>query len=100
LRGTCREPWDRDDELSRARYEFDWRRQFELALDPETAKAYHDETLPKRASRMYPLDVRTKFCSMNIESGDVHRGRRRAVLGQNLVQSWRVVAGSGTIACC
>src|SRR5512139_1268275 len=37
---------DRDDELSRARYRFDWRRQFELSLDPETARAYHGETLP------------------------------------------------------
>ena len=37
---------DRDDAISRARFEFDWDRQFELALDPETARAYHDETLP------------------------------------------------------
>ncbi|MFQ5747359.1 MAG: phosphomethylpyrimidine synthase ThiC [Gemmatimonadota bacterium] len=37
---------DRDDELSRARFAFDWNRQFELSLDPETARAYHDETLP------------------------------------------------------
>src|SRR6202521_6030487 len=35
---------DRDDELSRARFAFDWNRQFELSLDPETARAYHDET--------------------------------------------------------
>jgi phosphomethylpyrimidine synthase len=38
---------DRDDELSRARYSFDWKRQFELSLDPETARAMHDETLPE-----------------------------------------------------
>ena len=37
---------DRDDELSRARYNFDWNKQFELSLDPERAKEYHDETLP------------------------------------------------------
>ncbi len=36
---------ERDDELSRARYEFDWERQFALSLDPETAQAMHDETL-------------------------------------------------------
>ena len=36
----------RDDELSKARFEFDWNRQFELSLDPETARAMHDETLP------------------------------------------------------
>ena len=38
---------DRDDELSRARFAFDWNKQFELSLDPETARAYHDETLPR-----------------------------------------------------
>ena len=37
---------DRDDALSRARYNFDWEKQFELSLDPETARAMHDETLP------------------------------------------------------
>jgi phosphomethylpyrimidine synthase len=37
----------RDDELSKARFEFDWKRQFELALDPETARAMLDETLPQ-----------------------------------------------------
>jgi phosphomethylpyrimidine synthase len=37
---------NRDDAISRARFEFDWERQFELSLDPETARAYHDETLP------------------------------------------------------
>jgi len=42
---------DRDDELSRARYRFDWNRQFELSLDPETARAMHDETCPRAASR-------------------------------------------------
>lgn len=36
---------DRDDELSKARFDFDWNRQFELSLDPETARSYHDETL-------------------------------------------------------
>ena len=38
---------DRDDELSKARKEFDWNKQFELSLDPERAKQYHDETLPE-----------------------------------------------------
>ncbi|KZR74626.1 Phosphomethylpyrimidine synthase [Prochlorococcus marinus str. MIT 1318] len=37
---------DRDDKLGRARYNFDWNKQFELSLDPERAKQYHDETLP------------------------------------------------------
>ncbi|GBC91909.1 Phosphomethylpyrimidine synthase [bacterium HR15] len=49
---------DWDDALSRARFEFDWNRQFELSLDPETARAMHDETLPKEAHKFAP------FCSM------------------------------------
>ncbi|NET62045.1 MAG: phosphomethylpyrimidine synthase ThiC [Symploca sp. SIO2E6] len=49
---------DRDDELSRARYQFDWNRQFELALDPDRAKEYHDETLP---ADIYKT---AEFCSM------------------------------------
>ena len=42
---------DRDDALSRARFAFDWKKQFELSLDPETAQAYHDETCPKKGLR-------------------------------------------------
>lgn len=49
---------DRDDELSRARYHFDWNRQFELSLDPERAREYHDETLP---ADIYKT---AEFCSM------------------------------------
>jgi len=49
---------DRDDELSKARYNFDWNRQFELSLDPERAREYHDETLP---ADIYKT---AEFCSM------------------------------------
>ena len=49
---------DRDDELSRARYNFDWNRQFELSLDPDRAREYHDETLP---ADIYKT---AEFCSM------------------------------------
>ncbi|MDX2272143.1 MAG: phosphomethylpyrimidine synthase [Cyanobacteriota bacterium] len=49
---------DRDDQLSQARYQFDWNRQFELSLDPERARAYHDETLP---ADIYKT---AEFCSM------------------------------------
>ncbi|MCS7083742.1 MAG: phosphomethylpyrimidine synthase ThiC [Aquificaceae bacterium] len=48
--------WDL--EMSKARFAFDWKRQFELALDPETAQAYHDETLPQEGYKT------AKFCSM------------------------------------
>ena len=49
---------DRDDELSRARYSFDWNKQFELSLDPERARQYHDETLPEEIFK------EAEFCSM------------------------------------
>ncbi|CAE10947.1 phosphomethylpyrimidine synthase ThiC [Wolinella succinogenes] len=49
---------DRDDAMSDARYAFDWNRQFELALDPDRAKEYHDESLPQEVFK------EAKFCSM------------------------------------
>jgi phosphomethylpyrimidine synthase len=59
---------DRDDELSRARYAFDWNRQFELSLDPQTARAMHDETLPHEVfkSAEFCSMCGPKFCSMHI----------------------------------
>ena len=59
---------DRDDEISRARYRFDWNRQFELSLDPETARSMHDETLPEAGFKdaHYCSMCGPKFCSMNI----------------------------------
>jgi phosphomethylpyrimidine synthase len=61
---------DRDDELSRARYSFDWNRQFDLSLDPETARAMHDETLPEEGFKdaHFCSMCGPKFCSMNISS--------------------------------
>lgn len=58
---------DWDDELSRARFAFDWNRQFELALDPETARAYHDETLPNDhyKSAEFCTMCGPKFCPMH-----------------------------------
>ena len=57
-----------DDALSRARFEFRWEDQFNLALDPETARAYHDETLPKEAHKTahFCSMCGPKFCSMKI----------------------------------
>ncbi len=49
---------DIDDEMSDARYKFDWNRQFELALDPDRAREYHDETLPQDVFK------EAEFCSM------------------------------------
>jgi len=58
----------RDDALSRARFEFRWEDQFNLALDPETAKDYHDQTLPKEAHKVahFCSMCGPKFCSMKI----------------------------------
>jgi len=59
---------DRDDEISRARFAFDWERQFELSLDPETARAMRDETLPRETHKAthYCSMCGPKFCSMKI----------------------------------
>jgi len=61
---------DRDDALSRARYTFDWNRQFELSLDPETARSMHDETLPDEGFKdaHFCSMCGPKFCSMNISA--------------------------------
>ena len=48
----------RDDALSQARFEFRWEDQFNLSLDPDTARAFHDETLPAHAAKV------AHFCSM------------------------------------
>ncbi len=58
----------RDDALSRARFDFRWQDQFNLGLDPDTARAYHDETLPKEAHKVahFCSMCGPKFCSMKI----------------------------------
>jgi len=57
-----------DDALSRARFEFRWRDQFHLALDPPTAEAYHDETLPAEGAKVahFCSMCGPKFCSMKL----------------------------------
>jgi phosphomethylpyrimidine synthase len=58
----------RDDALSKARFEFRWEDQFNLSLDPDTARAFHDETLPKEAMKLahFCSMCGPKFCSMEI----------------------------------
>jgi phosphomethylpyrimidine synthase len=58
----------RDDAMSRARFEFRWEDQFNLALDPDTARAFHDRTLPKEAHKTahFCSMCGPKFCSMRI----------------------------------
>jgi len=58
----------RDDALSKARFEFRWEDQFNLGLDPDTAREYHDETLPKESAKIahFCSMCGPKFCSMKI----------------------------------
>jgi len=58
----------RDNALSKARFEFRWRDQFNLSLDPETAKDFHDETLPAEGAKVahFCSMCGPKFCSMKI----------------------------------
>ncbi len=59
---------DRDNALSAARFAFDWNEQFRLALDPETARSMHDETLPQDTfkSAHFCSMCGPKYCSMKI----------------------------------
>jgi phosphomethylpyrimidine synthase len=84
-----------DDALSRARFEFRWEDQFNLGLDPETARKYHDETLPKEAMKTahFCSMCGPKFCSMKI-SQDI----RRDAQAQNDVAQGEVDAGMDEMA--
>ncbi|MBI3316895.1 MAG: phosphomethylpyrimidine synthase ThiC [Candidatus Omnitrophica bacterium] len=68
---------DRDDAISRARFTFDWKKQFELSLDPEHAKALHDETLPDEYFKEaeFCSMCGPKFCSMHISQELTKLGR-------------------------
>src|SRR6185312_4868776 len=70
------------DALSRARFDFRWEDQFNLGLDPDTAVAFHDETLPKEAHKVahFCSMCGPKFCSMKI-TADVRE--YAASLGDN-----------------
>jgi phosphomethylpyrimidine synthase len=58
----------RDNAISKARFEFRWEDQFNLGLDPDRARAFHDETLPKEAHKVahFCSMCGPKFCSMKI----------------------------------
>ena len=68
----------RDDAISRARFDFRWEDQFNLGLDPDTARKYHDETLPKDAHKVahFCSMCGPKFCSMKI-SQDIRADAQR-----------------------
>jgi phosphomethylpyrimidine synthase len=73
----------RDDALSRARFDFRWEDQFNLALDPVTARAYHDETLPAEGAKLahFCSMCGPKFCSMRITQDLREEARRQAEAG-------------------
>ena len=88
---------DRDDALSYARFLFDWNKQFELSLDPDTARAMHDESLPddfykeaKFCSMCGP-----KFCSMNMtQLAEAESGQDQAERKQKFVELLAKVQGA------
>jgi phosphomethylpyrimidine synthase len=90
----------RDDALSRARFEFRWRDQFNLSLDPETAEKFHDQTLPAEGAKLahFCSMCGPKFCSMKIsqevrdfaQSGMADKSAEFRQLGSQL---YKVVEG-------
>jgi phosphomethylpyrimidine synthase len=72
----------RDDALSKARFEFDWNQQFNLSLDPETARQMHDEELPQEVfkSAKFCSMCGPKFCSMRITQ-DIRAMTEQHVVG-------------------
>ena len=82
----------RDDALSRARFDFRWKDQFNLGLDPDTAREYHDETLPKEAHKVahFCSMCGPKFCSMKITQ-DVrdYAAGSRTTRRPRCIRTWR-----------
>ncbi len=80
---------DRDDALSYARFLFDWNKQFELSLDPETARTMHDETLPDETYKgaAFCSMCGPKFCSMNTtQVMEKHLGQNQSGREQKFVE--------------
>ena len=73
----------RDDALSKARFEFRWEDQFNLGLDPELAREYHDETLPQEAAKVahFCSMCGPKFCSMRISQDIRKTAQAQSALG-------------------
>jgi len=78
----------RDDALSQARFDFRWQDQFNLSLDPDTACAYHDETMPKEAHKLahFCSMCGPKFCSMRI-SHDIRAEANKAQIREHGLQA-------------
>ena len=79
----------RDNALSKARFEFRWDDQFNLGLDPDTAKEFHDETLPKdrHEERALLLDVRPAFCGMKITQDVREYAEKQGIAADEALQA-------------
>ena len=85
---------DRDDALSKARFEFRWNDQFDLSLDPDTARAYHDETLPADGAKTahFCSMCGPKFCSMKI-SQEIRASANAGPLSQPTLSAEEIALG-------
>ncbi|MFZ2325976.1 MAG: phosphomethylpyrimidine synthase ThiC [Rhodoferax sp.] len=79
----------RDDALSKARFEFRWMDQFNLSLDPDTARNFHDETLPKDSAKVahFCSMCGPKFCSMKITQEVREYAKNRGVSDEQALES-------------
>ncbi|MGH8219023.1 MAG: phosphomethylpyrimidine synthase ThiC [Steroidobacteraceae bacterium] len=86
---------DRDDALSRARFDFRWEDQFNLSLDPDTACAFHDATLPKEAHKVahFCSMCGPKFCSMRISHEVRAEARQREQGMREMAEKFRASGG-------
>jgi phosphomethylpyrimidine synthase len=93
-----------DDALSDARFEFRWEDQFNLALDPDTAREFHDETLPAEPAKTahFCSMCGPKFCSMKIShsiteqfGGTAAAGATAAEVAEGMLQKSKEFAASG-----
>jgi len=91
---------DRDDALSRARFDFRWEDQFNLSLDPDTACAFHDATLPKEAHKVahFCSMCGPKFCSMRISHEVREEARQREQGMRDMAEKFRATGGEIYVA--
>ncbi|MBN9084273.1 MAG: phosphomethylpyrimidine synthase ThiC [Rhizobiales bacterium 62-17] len=94
----------RDDAMSKARFEFRWEDQFNIGLDPDTARTYHDETLPKDAHKTahFCSMCGPKFCSMKITQdlrveAEAMLGNEKAALEGMAEKSREFLEGGGKL---
>ena len=85
----------RDNALSKARFEFRWEDQFNLSLDPDTARSMHDETMPKEAhkSAHFCSMCGPKFCSMKITQNVRDYAKNQSEAQQSQIQNDEITAG-------